>query len=934
MQAAPTDPKYFAFISYSHNDRKWGDWLHKALEIYRVPKPLIGRDGRDGPIPARVFPIFRDREELPTSSALGRNIGEALAQSRYLIVICSPNAAQSQWVGEEVRLFKAMGREDRILCLIVDGEPNATEKPDSALAECFPEAVRYRVDTDGNLTSERTEPIAADARPHADGKDDAKLKLLAGLLGVGFDDLKRRELRRQQRRLVIAASAMTVIAGVMTVLALSAWFGWQRAQQQEALALNARDQAETIATTMLFDFRDKLEPLGRLDLMKDNAVVVRDYYLNLPAEHSSATTERRRGVALMNVGDVLRLQGADKEARVAFNESERIFTKLRETDPDNVEAQRAWTVIAMRIADQHAALGQIKQARRLYEAITVVTQDLLNKDQHSLRYRRDLSVVLVKLGNMFTDSGAHELSEQHLKRALELVRANALVLPDDKQAGVDVGVVLDGLANLYQTRNDKSSALEMMQETIPIDRKLVRDHPEDFLLRQRLAKSLARLGKLHRDVGDLDSARDVQTERWQILNELVVHDPTNNRWARSRANCFSDLARIKYLNGELSAARSDYVEAIGMFQTLVELRPDDLESHFDLAIAHEMLGDSDAGLGSFAEALSSYRNALEIVSWLVANSDGASRWDSANAAYFGKVGDTATWLGQYDEARNALENAVSIMEGMLSKDPQNKAHQRNLSIAVGRLAYLERTTANYEHAGKLYQRAIELDEALLDAAPEDPEAIRDLAISTYQLGANFRAQGDSQAALAPFESSLALRRRLVALAPSTTSWRGDVAESLLGLGDIHSNAGAYPLAREYYSEALELNLQLAAAVNDGPSYERQAAFSHNRIGQSYSLEGNTAAAIEHYEQAFTIVKGLAERDPDNSVWQSDYALSLRVLAQGAALPDERDKAIDYNSRALEILRRLHSTNALQDAFVPWIAEIEADINKLKLTNAP
>ena len=126
-------------------------------------------------------------------------------------------------------------------------------------------------------------------------------------------------------------------------------------------------------------------------------------------------------------------------------------------------------------------------------------------------------------------------------------------------------------------------------------------------------------------------------------------------------------------------------------------------------------------------------------------------------------------------------------------------------------------------------------------------------------------------------------------------------------------------------------MELAAAVDDGPSYERQAAFAHNRIGQSYSLEGNTAAAIEHYEQAFAIVKGLAERDPDNSVWQSDYALSLRVLAQGAALPAERDKAIDYNSRALEILRRLESTNTLPDAFVTWIAEIEADINKLKLT---
>src|SRR5689334_13547543 len=72
------DFKYWAFISYSHRDKSWGDWLHKALETYRVPRRLVGSAGRDGPVPKRLFPIFRDREELPTSADLGSNISEAL----------------------------------------------------------------------------------------------------------------------------------------------------------------------------------------------------------------------------------------------------------------------------------------------------------------------------------------------------------------------------------------------------------------------------------------------------------------------------------------------------------------------------------------------------------------------------------------------------------------------------------------------------------------------------------------------------------------------------------------------------------------------------------------------------------------------------------------------------------------------------------------
>ena len=88
--------KYWAFISYSHKDTAIADWLHPRLETYRVPKSLVGTPSREGEVPSRIMPIFRDREELPTSSELGDNLQKSLQQSRYLIVICSPDAAKSR----------------------------------------------------------------------------------------------------------------------------------------------------------------------------------------------------------------------------------------------------------------------------------------------------------------------------------------------------------------------------------------------------------------------------------------------------------------------------------------------------------------------------------------------------------------------------------------------------------------------------------------------------------------------------------------------------------------------------------------------------------------------------------------------------------------------------------------------------------------------
>ena len=68
------NPKCWAFVSYSHADTCWGDLLHRKLEGYRVPRGLVGRPSRDGTVPLRLYPIFRDRSELPVSSDLGANL--------------------------------------------------------------------------------------------------------------------------------------------------------------------------------------------------------------------------------------------------------------------------------------------------------------------------------------------------------------------------------------------------------------------------------------------------------------------------------------------------------------------------------------------------------------------------------------------------------------------------------------------------------------------------------------------------------------------------------------------------------------------------------------------------------------------------------------------------------------------------------------------
>ena len=96
--------------------------------------------------------------------------------------------------------FKQIGKADRVMCVTLDGEPHATDEPELGKPECFCPALRHAVDTEGRLTEKREEPLAADIRREADGWKRAKLKLIAGMRGIPFDELNQRELERTRVR--------------------------------------------------------------------------------------------------------------------------------------------------------------------------------------------------------------------------------------------------------------------------------------------------------------------------------------------------------------------------------------------------------------------------------------------------------------------------------------------------------------------------------------------------------------------------------------------------------------------------------------------------------------------------------------------------------------------------------------------------------------
>src|SRR5258708_27795904 len=130
MTSQSTAPPYWAFVSYSSQDRATARWLQRALETYVIPRRLVGSPTSAGPAARRLTPIFRERTELPADSDLAAKVREALDRSAFLIVVCSPAASASRWVNEEIERFRDAHGEGRILAVIVAGAPGEHE-------ECF-----------------------------------------------------------------------------------------------------------------------------------------------------------------------------------------------------------------------------------------------------------------------------------------------------------------------------------------------------------------------------------------------------------------------------------------------------------------------------------------------------------------------------------------------------------------------------------------------------------------------------------------------------------------------------------------------------------------------------------------------------------------------------------------------------------------------------
>jgi tetratricopeptide (TPR) repeat protein len=590
--------------------------------------------------------VFRDQQDLSAGDDLGEEIKAALAASQFLIVLCSPTAARSRWTNAEIESFKRTRPEGCVLAAVLGGEPFASDIPGREDEECFPPALRYKYDRRGHQTTKRAEPLAADFREAGEGKRMAFLKLVAGMLGVGLDELVQRDTTRRHRQLAWLAAGSLAGMTVTSALAVTAFQARNEAREQ-------RREAEGLIGFMLGDLKAKLEPIGKLDALDGVGTRVLAYYQKQSTRELSdaALLQRSRALSLMGqvsyergrlddsvrlfreamagtaeaiernpndpqrlyehaqnyfyLGEIARQKFDFGEAEKDYREYQRLSARMVALEPDNLkwrmEAQYGQANVGISLLAQRRfaeAGAQFAGALRTIEALASV-------DPSNADYQEARSLSLAWLADT-------EWAQGHLDAAIAYRERQATLLDGLMHGNSNVAFrqwaipAHQGLGILYASRGQFDRALPQLRAAVDIAGLLIPVEPGNDLWKRLAASSQLELGKT------LLAANQPQDAAQQVAAGCAsvgaAKTLKGTKWGILRTQCLAGRARLALASGQRGDALRFAVQALSSAR--LEQGGDPIANRYSIVAAYRLLGNVRAASGDAQGARDAWSEGL------------------------------------------------------------------------------------------------------------------------------------------------------------------------------------------------------------------------------------------------------------------------------------------------------------------------------------
>lgn len=560
--------------------------------------------------------------------------------------------------------------------------------------------------------------LAGDLRRYQTGQ-------LVGAHRYSLGQLLRRWLHRHRAALSVAGFATAVLL-VLGVIGLQRILAAERlATRQRTLAQQSRGEAEELLGFMLGDLRDKLTPLGRLDLLDGVAKKAVGYYGTMREDLTDSELEKR-ALAHRNVGDVLSElseQGHTARALKEYQAALALDLMLAAKDPGDTGRQLALSASHQRVGAMRSAQGDTQGALEEYRALMAIVEPLARAAPTNAARQRDLSTAHFWLGEVALASGdaAGALAEHRASLAIDQKLAEAEPTSADRRRAVSVSH--ERIGDVLVVRGDTAGALEEFRAAHAIRGALAAKDPDDAALQRDLSISYDKLGDLFlARRAPLDALREFEASR-AIRELLATRDPTNADRRRDTSVSLEKIGDALLAQGDSTRALTQFRAAMAIDAALAAEDPTNADRQRDLSVSHNKLGDVLLAQGDRPGALAAY------------------------------------------------ERARTIRQQLSARDPTNADRRRDLAFSHSRVGVVLSATRAWARAATEFQAALAIDEALAAGDPTDLGGQADLAEDHENVGDALMEQLDQAGALTEYRAALAVAQRLTAAAPQNPEYQ-------------------------------------------------------------------------------------------------------------------------------------------------------------------
>jgi tetratricopeptide (TPR) repeat protein len=792
------DLRYQAFLSYSHADVRWATWLHAKLEGFHLGDDLVGRETARGRIPNALRPIFRDRDEFAPGHSLSGETRVALDASAALIVICSPNAAKSHYVNEEIRLFKSRHADRLVIPLIVE------DVQDHAEPQCFPPALAFKVASDGALCAAPEAILAADARKTGDGRDLALAKVVASLIGVPVDDVRKRQALTQTWWIKVTTAVVVTIA----VLAMVAVF----------LGLeNQRDRAQQVAQSrQIQGLADRLDRQAQGASTPGRKQAVAGAVE--AAEKGAAAGDARLASAL----DLLK-QGKSAEAEPLFRavaEEREQASKVAEREAAearaNAEEREQASKVAGRVAAEAwrnlgaiAGLADPKRAREAYAHAVALDPENVSGMLQNGSFQQQAGqldaaqdaymrvITMTKPGHddealTWAQLGTGDIQGERGKLGAALAiylgaeaSANRLTKsdPDNAEWQRDLSVVYERIGDV-QVASNLADALKSYRDSLAIRDRLAKSDPGNADRQRDLSVTYEKVGDVLRAQGDFAGAEKSYRDSLGIRDRLAKSDRGNAEWQRDLSVAYNKVGDVQVKQGDLAGAEKSYRDSLAIRDQLAKSDPSNAEWQRDLSVSYNRVGDVQGKQGDLAGAMKSHLDSLVIRKGLAKSDSGNALWQRDLSVSYDRVGDAQVKQGDLAGAEKSYRDSLAIRDRLAKSDRSNAEWQRDLSVSDDRVGDVEVKQGDLAGAEKSYRDSLAIRDRLAKSDPSNAEWQRDLAMSYDWVGDVQLKQDDLAGSEKSYLAGLAIRQALVTNGISNVQWQKELQFSIGRVGDL------------------------------------------------------------------------------------------------------------------------------------------------------